>query len=129
MRLPDQQQQLETILNLPNLKHAKIDMTGLGLGLFEYTQQKFPNKISGINFSSSISSFSSLPSVKRPPRLELRQIHQIREIQEPRSRSSRISHFSQLKITHVPRKPRPRDRAANPIYPVKKNALTLNPIP
>ena len=58
MRLPDQQQQLETILNLTNLKHAKIDMTGLGLGLFEYTQQKFPNKISGINFSSTISALS-----------------------------------------------------------------------
>jgi phage FluMu gp28-like protein len=54
MRLPDQQQQLETILNLPNLKHAKIDMTGLGLGLFEYTHQKFPTKITGVNFSSTI---------------------------------------------------------------------------
>ena len=60
MRLPDQQQQLETILQLPNLKHAKIDMTGLGLGLFEYTHQKFPTKITGVNFSSSV---STQPSV------------------------------------------------------------------
>lgn len=66
MRLPDQQQQLETILQLPNLKHAKIDMTGLGLGLFEYTHQKFPNKISGLNFSSSIPLFPSV-EIRNPP--------------------------------------------------------------
>jgi phage FluMu gp28-like protein len=63
MRLPDQQQQIETILALPNLKHAKIDMTGLGLGLFEYTHQKFPQKITGLNFSSTISLHSPSPSV------------------------------------------------------------------
>jgi phage FluMu gp28-like protein len=72
MRLPDQQQQLETILNLPNLKHSKIDMTGLGLGLFEYTHQKFQTKITGLNFSSTIplhtssSPFSSPHGVSAP---------------------------------------------------------------
>ena len=59
MRLPDQQTRLTQILNLPNLIHAKIDMTGLGLGLFEYTHQKFPTKITGVNFSSSVSTQSS----------------------------------------------------------------------
>jgi phage FluMu gp28-like protein len=54
-RLPDQQLRLNQILSLPNLIHAKLDMTGLGLGLLEYTQQKFPTKITGINFASTIS--------------------------------------------------------------------------
>jgi phage FluMu gp28-like protein len=66
MRLPDQQQRLEQVLALPNLQHAKIDMTGLGLGLFEYTHQKFARKIIGVNFASSIS-IDSLPTpFKRP---------------------------------------------------------------
>jgi len=82
MRLPDQQQRLETILNLPNLKHLKIDMTGLGLGLFEYTHEKFPAKISGVNFSSSVSLFS--PS-------SLLQIHNPQS--EIRNQSVRITEY------------------------------------
>jgi hypothetical protein len=55
-------------------------MTGLGLGLFEYTHQKFPQKITGLNFSSSVSLLSSFPSV------------QIRDPQSPiRNQSIRIT--------------------------------------
>jgi phage FluMu gp28-like protein len=53
-RLPEQQQRLEEILALPNLRLLKMDMTGLGLGLFEYTQEKFPCKVQGVNFSTSV---------------------------------------------------------------------------
>jgi phage FluMu gp28-like protein len=54
MRLPDQQERLDQILTIPGVRSVKIDMTGLGLGLFEYTQKKFPTKVQGINFASTI---------------------------------------------------------------------------
>jgi len=54
MRLPDQQRQLEPFLALPNFRRVAIDMTGLGLGLFEYTEEKFPAKVIGVNFSASV---------------------------------------------------------------------------
>ena len=54
MRLPDQQQRLSAICRLAQFRGAHIDMTGLGLGLFEYAQQQFGARIHGINFSSSI---------------------------------------------------------------------------
>jgi hypothetical protein len=31
-----------------------MDATGLGLGLYEYTQNKFPDRVQGLNFSSTI---------------------------------------------------------------------------
>jgi|GEM_PF-881897 len=58
MRLPQQQERLERILRLPDVRHAKIDMTGIGLGLCEYTRERFPTKISGVNFSRSVPSSS-----------------------------------------------------------------------
>ncbi|HUS37356.1 MAG TPA: terminase family protein [Verrucomicrobiae bacterium] len=59
MRLPDQQRLLEVVLKMPKFRRACIDMTGLGLGLFEYTQEKFGSRVRGINFASSV------PSTKR----------------------------------------------------------------
>ncbi len=60
MRLPDQQSRLEAILNIPSLRLVEIDATGLGVGLFEYTQQKFPGRVRGVNFATSVPA-SSLP--------------------------------------------------------------------
>ena len=54
MRLPAQQHRLATICRFPNFRAAHIDMTGLGLGLYEYTQQQFGPRIRGINFASSL---------------------------------------------------------------------------
>lgn len=59
MRLPDQQRLLEVVLKMPKFRRCCIDMTGLGLGLFEYTNEKFGSRVRGINFSSSV------PSTKR----------------------------------------------------------------
>ena len=39
LRLPEQQQRLGEICRLPKFRRAAIDMTGLGLGLFEYAQE------------------------------------------------------------------------------------------
>lgn len=55
MRLPEQQKRLSELLKIPRLIRASIDMTGLGLGLYEYTQQMFgSDKVRGVNFSSSV---------------------------------------------------------------------------
>jgi phage FluMu gp28-like protein len=54
MRLPEQQARLEQVLRLPDVRAAKIDMTGLGLGLYEYTQAKYKEQIMGVNFASSV---------------------------------------------------------------------------
>ena len=53
-RLPDQQRQLEPIIGLPRFNRACIDMTGLGLGLVEYAQERWGHyKIQGVNFSTT----------------------------------------------------------------------------
>ena len=55
MRLPDQQRQLALIAQLPKFRGGCIDMTGLGLGLVEYSQEEAwgRTRIAGINFSST----------------------------------------------------------------------------
>ena len=55
LRLPVQQQLLEVACRSPRFAAAQIDMTGLGLGLFEYTHQRFGDRIRGLNFASTIS--------------------------------------------------------------------------
>ncbi len=54
MRLPDQQHRLEAALMQVAFRGSEIDMTGIGLGLLEYTQEKFGQyRVRGVNFSSS----------------------------------------------------------------------------
>jgi phage FluMu gp28-like protein len=53
MRLPAQQKQLDLVCSLPKFRSAAIDMTGIGLGLVEYAQEKWGGKISGVNFSTT----------------------------------------------------------------------------
>jgi phage FluMu gp28-like protein len=54
LRLPAQQAQLEPVCQLPRFRGYCGDMTGLGLGLVEYLQEKFGGGlIRGVNFSST----------------------------------------------------------------------------
>ena len=54
MRLPDQELRLGEICRLPKFRAAAIDMTGLGLGLYEYARKSFGSRIRGINFASTV---------------------------------------------------------------------------
>ena len=54
LRLPQQQGQLDRICTLPRFHKACIDMTGLGLGLVEYAQDKHGDyKVQGVNFATT----------------------------------------------------------------------------
>jgi phage FluMu gp28-like protein len=54
LRLPAQQAQIEPLCALPRFRRLEGDMTGLGLGLIEYAQEKFGNwRIRGVNFSAT----------------------------------------------------------------------------
>lgn len=54
MRLPDQLVQARVVCNMPRLRRMEIDMTGLGLGVFETLEDEFgPAKIGGVNFSNT----------------------------------------------------------------------------
>jgi len=66
LRLPDQQALLEVACRSPRFAGAQIDMTGLGLGLYEYTHQKFGSRIRGLNFASSIPVSPSLATHNSP---------------------------------------------------------------
>jgi len=56
MRLPDQELRLMELRKCRQFRQVCIDMTGLGLGLFEYAQRHMgEHMVSGINFSSSVS--------------------------------------------------------------------------
>lgn len=80
LRLPQQQALLETVCRSPRFAAAQIDMTGLGLGLYEYTREKFGDRIRGLNFASSLRlssasaprSLLSAPSARAPEVLALR---------------------------------------------------------
>jgi hypothetical protein len=54
MRLPAQQVQLDLVCGLPKFRRAAIDMTGLGLGLVEYAQEKWGTyRVTGVDFSTT----------------------------------------------------------------------------
>lgn len=54
MRLPDQQRQADRVIELPRFRRIEFDMTGLGLGLCEYAQDKHgTQKVGGVNFGST----------------------------------------------------------------------------
>lgn len=54
MRLPAQQAQIDLVVGMPKFSGYEGDMTGLGLGLVEYLQEKFgSHMIRGVNFSST----------------------------------------------------------------------------
>ncbi len=54
MRLPEQQKQLDIVCGMPKFKCYCGDITGLGLGLVEYLQERWGRtRIVGVNFSTS----------------------------------------------------------------------------
>lgn len=54
MRLPAQQRQLDVVCALPKFRGYEGDMTGLGMGLVEYLQEKWGTyRIRGVNFAST----------------------------------------------------------------------------
>lgn len=66
MRLPEQQKRLNPLFRIPGMKGIAIDMTGLGLGLYEYILQIYGNrKVYGINFSSTMPAVSERGSLSR----------------------------------------------------------------
>jgi phage FluMu gp28-like protein len=82
MRLPEQQEHLERALLSPCFASAQIDMSGLGLGLFEYTHRRFGERVRGLNFSSLIALdplAKDSPKVKVPESLALTLLHQYEE--------------------------------------------------
>ncbi|MDB6040146.1 MAG: hypothetical protein JWM99_3987 [Verrucomicrobiales bacterium] len=54
LSLPEQQERLGQICALRPFRRACIDMTGLGLGLYEYSRRQFGSRINGLNFSRTI---------------------------------------------------------------------------
>ena len=78
MRLPQQEEQLAKVCDLPGLRHVKIDATGLGVGLAEYLAQRYSGRIFPVNFASATTldpklalSGSDPVSVKTPEALAL----------------------------------------------------------
>lgn len=54
MRLPAQQKELDWVCMSPRFITGCVDMTGIGLGLCEYAQEKWGDyKVRGVNFSST----------------------------------------------------------------------------
>jgi phage FluMu gp28-like protein len=54
MRLPDQQRQLDAVCELTKFARVEIDMTGIGLGLFEYAEHKHGSaRVRGVNFGTT----------------------------------------------------------------------------
>ena len=93
MRLPEQQLRLGEICRLPRFRRAAIDMTGLGLGLFEYAQKEFgSSRIHGINFSTTVPATRAVAlegrkretvRVTEALAMELLQVHEDRRIRHP----------------------------------------------
>ncbi len=52
-RLPTQKAVLRPILSDRRLKRARIDSTGIGLGLVQDMEDEFPGKVEGVNFATT----------------------------------------------------------------------------
>ena len=54
LRLPQQQAQLDPVVGLSKFRRACLDMTGIGLGLVEYAQERWGSqKVQGVNFATT----------------------------------------------------------------------------
>jgi phage FluMu gp28-like protein len=54
MRLPDQLRQARVLLDMPRLRRLEIDMTGLGLAIFETLEDEYgSSKVGGVNFATT----------------------------------------------------------------------------
>ncbi len=94
MRLPEQEERLQQLRQCRQVRQICIDMTGLGLGLFEYAQRTMgEHMISGINFSSSVSATRVIREegrnretvrVTEAMAMELLRVYEDRRIRQPR---------------------------------------------
>jgi phage FluMu gp28-like protein len=112
MPLPDQQKELGAILRQLRSWKACIDMTGIGLGLFEYTQREFgEHRVEGVQFTNPAKHVMAVAMKQgfedRSERIpanngELRDdLHSVRKIvsggtiiyKAPRTKSGHADHF------------------------------------
>ena len=94
MRLPEQEVRLGRICQLKQLRQVCIDMTGLGLGLFEYAQRSMgSHRISGINFASSVAATRVILEegrkretvrVTEAMAMEVLRVYEDRKVRQPR---------------------------------------------
>ena len=64
IRLPLQEESLGIVFRMPQFRRAAIDMTGLGLGLYEYARASFPGaQIQGVNFGCHVPVSENLKGV------------------------------------------------------------------
>jgi phage FluMu gp28-like protein len=94
MRLPEQEERLQQLRQCRQVRQICIDMTGLGLGLFEYAQRTMgEHMISGINFSSSVSATKVIREegtnrekvrVTEAMAMEMLRVYEDRRIRQPR---------------------------------------------
>jgi len=94
MRLPEQEERLKRLCQCRQVRQVCIDMTGLGLGLFEYAQRTMgEHMISGINFSSSVSATKVIREeganrqtvrVTEAMAMEVLRVYEDRRIRQPR---------------------------------------------
>jgi phage FluMu gp28-like protein len=54
LSLPQQQDRLSQICASRLFRHACIDMTGIGLGLYEYSRRQWGSRITGLNFARNM---------------------------------------------------------------------------
>lgn len=93
MRLPEQELRLGEVCRLQKFTRCAIDMTGLGLGLFEYAQKSFgAGRIQGVNFSTTVPATDAIKQEGRKQETvrvteamatELLRVHEDRRIQYP----------------------------------------------
>lgn len=112
MPLPDQQKELGAIFRQLQAWKACIDMTGIGLGLFEYTQREFgASRVEGVQFTNPAKHVMAVAAKQgfedRAERIpannsELRDdLHSVRKIvsggtiiyKAPRNKSGHADHF------------------------------------
>ncbi|HZV34249.1 MAG TPA: hypothetical protein VFB72_06695 [Verrucomicrobiae bacterium] len=109
MRLPEQELRLGELCRLRNFQRVAMDLTGLGLGLFEYAQKKFGrSRIHGINFASTVPATRNITAeggrresvrVTEALAMELLRVYEDRRIRHPRDEVLRADLRKPEKIT------------------------------
>lgn len=109
MRLPEQELRLGELCRLRLFQRVTIDLTGLGLGLFEYAQKSFGNsRIRGINFASTVPLTKTIVPegakretvrVTEAMAMELLRVYEDRRIRHPRDEQLREDLRKVEKIT------------------------------
>ena len=93
MRLPDQSIRLGEVCRMPKFHRVAIDMTGIGLGLYEFAQDKFGSgRVQGVNFATTVPATDKIlaegrkaPTVRvtEAMAMELLNVYEDRRIKQP----------------------------------------------